>query len=123
MVPVKNGPKDWQYDPTGEMKRFGFGDGSVGGKVKHLAGDFEKPNGEWNELDLYTIGATAVYVVNGQVVNVLRQIQVKGDSNAGIALTGGQIQIQSEGAECYYRRMGIESIPDYPADIKAAVGL
>jgi hypothetical protein len=39
--------------------------------VKHLPGDFEKPNGDWNTLELYTMRSTAVFVVNDQVVQVL----------------------------------------------------
>jgi hypothetical protein len=33
-----------------------------------------------------------------------------------------QLQIQSEGAEAYYRRIEIRPITDYSADIRAAAG-
>jgi len=128
MIPVVqgNGPKDWRYDPAGELKQMGDGPNSVGGKSAHLAGDFEKPNGEWNDLDLYTLGRTAVFVVNGHVDQVLRQtanLEGKGGQQTEAPLDAGQIQIQSEGAEIYYRRMGIEPITDYPPEIKKVAGL
>jgi len=81
------------------------------------------PNGEWNTLELYTIGRTAVYVVNGQVVQVLRDITIAavGDANEEQKpLSSGQLQIQCEGAEAYYRRIEICTITDYPADIRIA---
>jgi hypothetical protein len=37
-------------------------------------------------------------------------------------LCRGKLQIQSEGAEAYYRRIEIRPITDYPADIRAAAG-
>ena len=111
-VPVVKGEKFWTYDPAGEMKSVG--------KVVHLPGDFEKPNGEWNTLELYAIGQTAVYVVNGKVVQVLRNIA----TNKGTKpLRAGQLQIQSEGAEAYYRRMEICSLTNYPPEIRAVTRL
>ena len=90
------------------------------GKVVHLPGDFEKPNGEWNTLELYAIGQTAVYVVNGKMVQVLRNIA----TNKGTKpLNAGQLQIQSEGAEAYYRRIEICSITNYPPEIRAGARL
>jgi hypothetical protein len=38
-------------------------------------------------------------------------------------LTSGQIQIQSEAAECFYRRMEIRPLAEFPADIKKAAGM
>jgi type 1 glutamine amidotransferase len=121
-VPVIDGPKNWHYDPAGPMMQIG-GPGSVTGKVAHLAGDFEKPNGEWNVLELYTLGQSAVYVVNGHVVQVLRQTQSSTPEHKLAPVKAGQIQIQSEGAECYYRRMEIEPITELPAEIKQTAGL
>ena len=116
--------KGWHFDPTGALTTFGHAPGATPGNVKHLAGDFEKPNGEWNTLELYSMGQTDIFVVNGNVVNVLRKTgRWTGSDTAVTPLTGGQIQIQSEGAECEYRRMGIEAISDFPADIKKTAGL
>jgi hypothetical protein len=54
----------------------------------------DKPNGEWDLLDLYTIGDTAIHVVNGIVVMVLENTTDYG----GKPPTRGQLQLQSEGA-------------------------
>lgn len=125
-VPVTMGQKFWQYDPAGELKTFGqvASSAQARGRVSHLPGDFEKPNGEWNTLELYTIGSTAVYVVNGHVVNVLRDLAfAEGPERKAVPLTAGQLQIQSEGAECFYRRIEIQAIKDYPPEIRTAARL
>jgi hypothetical protein len=115
-VPAVKGKKFWEYDPAGEMESFGQITDSNGGKVAHLPGDFEKPNGEWNTLELYTIGQAAVYVVNGKAVQVLRNLATNKGAQPLIA---GQLQIQSEGAEAYYRRIEIRSLTNYPPEILA----
>ena len=117
----KDGKGKWYYDPAGEMKSFGRITGAAGGNTSHLPGSFEKPNGEWNTLELYAIGRSAVFVVNGHVVQVLHDI-AKADKprEEPKPLSEGQIQIQSEGAECYYRRMEIQPITALPAVIHTA---
>lgn len=78
--------------------------------------DTEKPSGEWNSIDLYCYGDTSVHVVNGKVVMVLynlRQPDTAGDK----ALTKGKIQIQSEGAEVFYRNLEIEEISALPGKL------
>jgi hypothetical protein len=123
-ITAKKGPRDWVYDPTGVMQKFRDGPGAVGTKAAHLLGNFEKPLGEWNELELYTIGQTAVSVVNGQVVQVLRNtFTTTGPPYIETPLGAGQIQIQSEGAEAYYRCMEIQPITEFPAEIKKAARL
>src|SRR5262249_55503717 len=52
------------------------------------AGDFEKPIGEWNTLDLYTAGDRSVHVVNGKVALVLTGLRQKADGKE-IPLTKG----------------------------------
>jgi hypothetical protein len=116
-VPVRHGPHGLIYDPAGTVEK-------VNGKVAHLAGDFEVPVGQWNTLDLYTMGSTSIEVVNGHVVQVLRNIVAYvGPDKVPVPLTAGQIQLQSEGAEAEYRRVEIQSISDYPPEIKQAARL
>ena len=125
-APADQDQKTWYYNPKAEMHPFGQVQENCGGKVAHLRGDFEKPNGEWNTLELYALGDTAVYVVNGEVAQVLRNIAFSEGTakNLGLShpLTSGQLQIQSEGAEAYYRRMEIRPIADYPPAIRASSG-
>jgi Domain of Unknown Function (DUF1080) len=125
VVLVKPASKIWIYDPvSGESETVG--DPRLGqgwNRARHLAGDFEKPQGEWNTLELYTIGRIAVHVVNGHVVNVIRNTAVL-DSTSGVAspLNGGQLQLQSESAEVYYRRIQLRPITEFPAEIKQVIG-
>jgi hypothetical protein len=87
--------------------------------VRGLPGNFEKPTGEWNTLDLYVVGRTAVFVVNGVVVNAIRNMTFNDSINKTKApLSAGQIQLQSEGAEALYRKMEIRSLSEYPPEIQ-----
>lgn len=78
-------------------------------------GDYEKPLGEWNQLDLYAVGDRAVHVVNGKVALVLSGLrQVTGGKET--PLTRGKIELQTEGAEIFYRNIelrNLEQIPDH----------
>ena len=77
------------------------------------AADWEKPHGQWNQLDLLTVGPTSVHVVNGHVVMVLTNPRrtVHGREEP---LTGGKIQLQSEGAEVFYRDVLIRPLKQIP---------
>ncbi len=97
-----------QYDPTSE--EFGSGYTSASPEV-------DMPHGEWNHLELYTIGNDSVHVVNGTIVMVVENA-VKPD---GTPLTRGQIQLQSEAAEVDYKEMTIAPIEDFPEFIKQSV--
>jgi hypothetical protein len=71
--------------------------------------DAENPTGEWNTLDLYCHGDTAVHVVNRQVVMVLYNSRQQGEGGE-TPLTRGKIQLQSEGAEVFYSDIRIRPI-------------
>jgi hypothetical protein len=87
--------------------------------VNRLPGKFEKPIGEWNTLELYTVGRTAVFVVNGTVVNTVRNMNFNDNIKKTKApLSAGQIQLQSEGAEAFYRKIEIRSLTNYPPEIQ-----
>jgi hypothetical protein len=126
-VRVVHPAKLWVYDPAGEPKKFTESKlpGAIGAnRAVHLPGDFEKPLGEWNTLELYTLGRTAVHVVNGHVVLVVQNAStIEGPEHTETPLSAGQLQIQSEGAETYYRRVEIEPITELPAQVKQAAGL
>lgn len=77
------------------------------------------PHGEWNQLDLYTVGDTSVHVVNGLIVMVVENAREKD----GTPLTRGQIQIQSEAAECFYKDIKISQITEFPENIKSQLRL
>ena len=124
VVVVKPPSNVWMFDlAAGAQTTIGDpGLGAGWNRARHRAGDFEKTNGEWNTLELYTLGRTAVHVVNGQVVNVIRNTaMIDGTPAVASPLAGGQLQLQSESAEVFYRRIQIRPITEFPAEIKRAL--
>ena len=96
------------------MARFTSGSGGQGSRcVKDP--DNEKPTGQWNLMEVITVGQTSVHIVNGKVVMVLENSRRKVDGKDG-PLTKGKIQLQSEGAEIYYRNITIDPIKAIPAE-------
>ena len=102
------------FDPAGEM--LTFMDSTQVGRRCIKNPDAEKPTGEWNTLDLYCSGDTAVHVVNGKVNMVLYHSRhpLNGEMKP---LKKGKIQIQSEGAEVFYRNIRIRPIDEIPAKV------
>jgi Domain of Unknown Function (DUF1080) len=110
---VKKSDSEYVYSPGGQT--FTFSAGSKVGRHCIKQGDAENPTGEWNTLDLYCHGDTSVHVINGKIMMVLynsRQME----SGHSIPLVKGKIQLQSEGAEIFYKQILIESLNKIPAD-------
>jgi hypothetical protein len=79
------------------------------------ASDAEKPPGEWNTLDLYVYGDESIHVVNGVPVMAAHNLRTTdGPGKPVRPLTEGRIQLQSEGAETYFRNITIEPIDHLP---------
>lgn len=115
-IPVIKKPDTaaYVYNPQGTLTTFSQ-DARVGRNcIKN--GDGENPTGQWNTLDLYCHGDTSIHVVNGKVMMVLyhnRQI----DNGKETPFVKGKIQIQSEGAEVYYKQIKIQPINQLPAEL------
>ena len=77
------------------------------------------PHGEWTTLELYALGRQSIQVINGHVIMALDNIRLKD----GTPLSAGKIQLQSEGAEVYYRDVRIQPITEFPEEIQKASGL
>lgn len=77
--------------------------------------DAERPLGEWNTLDIYAVGDRSVHVVNGVPVLAASDFTTTDDQGHRHPLTGGRIQLQSEGAETYFRDITITPIDHLPA--------
>ena len=111
-VPViKKSDSEYVYSPTGEMKTFSAK--SAVGRHCIKNGDAENATGEWNTLDLYCHGDTSVQMVNGKVVMVLYNSR-QWENGQAIPLVKGKIQIQSEGAEIFYKHITIEPLNQIP---------
>jgi len=102
---------NYTYDPN--ATEIIFGEHTKDGRHCKKAGDFENPNGEWNVLDLYCFGNESIHMVNGHIVMRLKNSQ-QWDNGDLSFLHKGQIQIQSEGAEIFYKDIKLQSIKTLP---------
>jgi len=82
----------------------------------HKSADYEKPNGEWNTMEIYATGGNSVHVVNGEVNNRISNSRQVTEGRE-IPLRKGKIQLQSEGAEIFYRNIRIRNIEEIPAEL------
>jgi hypothetical protein len=109
---TKKSDSEYVYEPYGQV--YTFSATSTVGRHCIKQGDAENPSGEWNTLDLYCHGDTSVHVINGKAMMMLYHSsqQEKGEV---IPLVKGKIQIQSEGAEVFYKHIMIEPLDAIPA--------
>jgi len=82
----------------------------------HKSEDYENPTGEWNTMEIYTVGGSSVHVVNGKVNNRISNSRhlVAGQE---IPLSKGKIQLQSEGAEVFYRNIKVRALEQIPTEL------
>lgn len=114
MPAIKKSETEYVYNPQGTLMVFSQDSPQSRHCIKQ--GDGENPTGQWNTVDLYCHGDTSIHVVNGKVMMVLyhnRQL----DNGKELSLTKGKIQVQSEGAEVFYKQIKILSIDRLPAEL------
>jgi len=87
--------------PTGKMQLFSGLDNPKNKSVKKQGESSEKPDGEWNAVDIVVKGNTISSSVNGVLQNVGK------DAYAD----AGQICLQSEGGPIEFRNVYIEPLP------------
>ncbi len=109
---VKISDSQYVYDPAGQM--YAFKANSAVGRHCIKRGDAENASGQWNTLDLYCHGDTSVHVINGKVMMVLYHSQQYNNGEV-LPLTKGKLQVQSEGAEIFYKDIQIMQIKAIPA--------
>ncbi len=110
---VKKSDSEYVYSPAGQV--YNFSATSKVGRRCIKNGDAEKPSGEWNVLDLYCQGDTSVHVINGKVMMMLYHSQ-QSDNGKVSSLKKGKLQIQSEGAEVFYKQIKIKPLHAIPPD-------
>jgi hypothetical protein len=98
------------YDPSVEVVTFSAT--SLSGRHCMKRGTYEINEG-WNTVDLYCFKDASVHVVNGNVVMVLYNSRQQ-DGDRFTPMVKGKIQIQSEGAEVFYKDIFIEEIKGIP---------
>lgn len=69
--------------------------------------DAEKPNGEWNKVEIIVKDGMITHKLNGEIVNTGKNPSVP----------GGRIVLQSEGAEIYYKDVKLEDLTASPAKL------
>jgi 3-keto-disaccharide hydrolase len=109
---IKKSDSEYVYNAAGKWNTFSATSKTGRHCIKQT--DAEKPSGEWNTLDLYVHGDTSVHVINGKLMMVLyhsRQL----DNGKELPLTKGAIQIQSEGAEIFYKQIKIKPLGEIPS--------
>ncbi len=73
----------------------------------------EKTRGEWNTVELISLGDESIHIVNGAVVMRLEKAR-REEAGALVPLTSGRIALQTEGAELFYRDVEIRPITAIP---------
>ncbi|MGB5434470.1 MAG: DUF1080 domain-containing protein, partial [Maribacter sp.] len=90
------------------------GSGMPGKEYRCIRKDnYERPNGEWNTLELICFNGRSFHIVNGKIVMVLNKAERK-TSEGFIAVSSGKLQLQSEAAEAFYRNILIREIDVLP---------
>ncbi len=111
-IPATRRAKDeYVFDPAAPL--LTFSEKSANGRHCIKRGDAENTSGEWNTIDLYCSGDTSIHVVNGKTVMVLYHSQQL-DNGQMMPLTKGSLQIQSEGAEVFYKDIKIQRLQKLP---------
>ncbi|QJX47593.1 DUF1080 domain-containing protein [Hymenobacter taeanensis] len=98
-----------RYNPKAAPVTMGRG----GPGFCQASGNYEVPNGQWNELELINVNGRSIHIVNGHVVLAV-------DNSGAVVngqrqpLTHGKIQLQSEAAEVFYKDILIKPLDAMP---------
>lgn len=82
------------------------------------SGNYERAYDEWNTLDLYCLEGKSLHVVNGEVVMILKNSRFTDKNGNIVPLIQGKIQLQSEGAELFFKDIKIRKIDSLSQDQK-----
>jgi hypothetical protein len=111
---IKKSDSEYVYNPAGQFYTF-RANSKIGRRcIKEI--NAEKPSGEWNQLDLYVHGDTSVHVINGKRMMVLYH-SGQLENGTVIPLVKGKLQIQSEGAEVFYKEIMLRSLNEIPKEL------
>jgi hypothetical protein len=72
-------------------------------------GNYEKPSGEWNTMEVIADGNTLIHIVNGHEVLRAENSRQTVDGKV-VPLTRGKFSIQSEGAEAFFRNLQVKPL-------------
>ena len=113
------------FQPEGEMNAVadssqpflaaGRGTGGPGFVMRQL--NAEKPDNQWNTVELICFEGQSLHIVNGQVVMVLKNSRYHRDGR-DIPMWQGKIQLQSEAAEVFYKDIRLQPLDALPAQYR-----
>jgi len=75
--------------------------------------EYEKPHGEWNLCEVVAWGNVGIHILNGSVNLVLTNPRFR-EGDREMPLNHGKLQLQSEAAELFYRKVEARSIDRIP---------
>ncbi|MBB4658476.1 3-keto-disaccharide hydrolase [Parvularcula dongshanensis] len=109
-------PREGVMSPVASMRHgwVEIAEGSAAGNFAMRSHDAESPTGEWTQIELIVFGDRAVHVVNGEPVMVLKGSRYTAEDGEVRPLTSGRLQIQSEAAEVFFRRIEVMPIDAMP---------
>jgi hypothetical protein len=81
-----------------------------------LSGDVLKPAGEWNLVEIFSLGEQAVYQVNGRVVCAVANLRYVKPDGKNADLWGGSISLGSGTGKAFFRRIELRPILGLPLD-------
>lgn len=111
-IPARENEGEFIYDRNSERQLF-----DVDNAVCNHNEDHELPIGEWNTMEIYTVDGNSVHVVNGHVNMRIYNSQFM-EAGSTKSLRKGKIQLQSEGAEIFYRNIELQNIDEIPEEIR-----
>ena len=108
---VKDSTGEYHYQEGADIVTFSPA-------LQHCAKDidYEKPLGQWNTLEVYTVNGQSIHVINGKVNLRIREARYLQDGKE-VVLERGKIQLQSEGSEVYYRNITLTPIDKIPEEL------
>jgi hypothetical protein len=112
VVAKKNAAGEFVFSPGAPLLSFSATSPNGRRVVKGLDTPPGKPSA-WNKLTLYVLGSTSVHVFNSVVAMVLQNPRQVVDGKE-VPLDRGKIQLQSEGAEIFYRNIRLRPIDELP---------
>ena len=110
---IPEGGERYVYDPEADLVEFG--QDKQGGKICSKSVTNEKPVGEWNTVEIICVGTTSVHIINGVANMVIEDSHLMVDGQKK-PLSKGNIQLQSEGAEVFFRNMEIRPVEKIPEE-------
>lgn len=111
---IKDGDKPfYMYNPKGTVTPLKYGPEFVASQSSKSE-LHEKPHGQWNILEIYCLGSESIHLVNGIVVNRVKNARYDIDGST-IPVVKGKIQLQSEAAEVYYKNLTLTPISSFPS--------